>query len=99
MTATPEERMGRYEAELAGLRALIAEQFAALNTRLDENVISQVRGLSKRTLANETALQELRENAAREDGKRAGSRAMLFGMFGGVSALSSIITALITKFF
>ncbi len=45
---TPEERLARLEAELSALKASIMAQFAALNLRLDEVIISQVKDHGKR---------------------------------------------------
>lgn len=91
--------MARMEAELAALKLLIAEQFAALNIRLDESLVSQVRSIGKRVFTVEADVRDLRESAAREDGKRAGSKAVLVGLLMVVSALSSAVGAVVTKFF
>ena len=50
---TPEERLARLEAELSALKASIMAQFAALNLRLDEVIISQVQDHGKRIQALE----------------------------------------------
>ena len=99
MGVTPEERMARMETELAALKLLIAEQFAALNIRLDESLVSQVRSIGKRVFTVEADVRDLRESAAREDGKRAGSKAVLAGLLMVVSALSTALGTVISKFF
>lgn len=87
------------ETELAALKLLIAEQFAALNIRLDESLVSQVRSVGKRVLMVEADVRDLRENAAHEKGKRAGSKAVIVGLLMAVSTASSILGVVISKFF
>lgn len=99
MSATAEERLARIEADIAAVKQIMAEQFGAFNLRLDEVVVSQMRSLGKRMALVEDHVRELREDRAREEGKKAGSRAVLVGLLMVVSALSSAVGAVITKFF
>ena len=50
---TPEERFARLETEVSALKQSIMAQFAALNLRLDEVIISQVKDHGKRIQALE----------------------------------------------
>ena len=50
---TPEERIARLEAKFESFEASIMAQFAALNLRLDEVIISQVKDHGKRIQALE----------------------------------------------
>ena len=50
---TPEERISRLEAKFESFEASIMAQFAALNLRLDEVIISQVKDHGKRIQALE----------------------------------------------
>ena len=50
---TPEERLARLEAEMTALKCGMLDQFTALNLRLDEVIISQVKDHGKRIQALE----------------------------------------------
>lgn len=84
-----------HEARLARMEA----KMDALHARIDDVVVTQLRDQGKRMRELESEVRDLREDRAREDGKRAGSRAVLVGLFAGVSGLASIVGAMITKFF
>ena len=53
MTVSPEERLARLEAEMTALKCSMLDQFTALNLRLDEVIISQVKDHGKRMQALE----------------------------------------------
>ena len=53
MTVSPEERLARLEAEMTALKCSMLDQFTALNLRLDEVIISQVKDHGKRIQALE----------------------------------------------
>lgn len=84
-----------HEARLARMEA----KMDALHARIDDVVVTQLRDQGKRMRELESEVRDLREDRAREDGKRAGSKAVLVGLFAGVSGLASIVGAMITKFF
>ena len=50
---SPEERLARLEAEMTALKCSMLDQFTALNLRLDEVIISQVKDHGKRIQALE----------------------------------------------
>ena len=84
-----------HEARLARMEA----KMDALHARIDDVVVTQLRDQGKRMRELESEVRDLREDRAREDGKKAGSKAVLVGLFAGVSGLASIVGAMITKFF
>lgn len=71
----------------------------ALHARIDEVVVTQLRDQGKRMRELESEVREMREYRAREDGKKAGSKAVLGVLLAIVAALSSAISAMVTKFF
>lgn len=97
MSATAEERLARIEADIAAVKQIMAEQFGAFNLRLDEVVVSQMRSLGKRMALVEDHVRELREDRAREEGKKAGSRAVLAALLGVLSACAGAVGAFIGR--
>lgn len=84
-----------HEARLARMEA----KMDALHARIDDVVVTQMKDLSKRTREMETEVRKLREDQAREEGKKAGSRAVLAAILAGVSACGGIVGAGISKVF
>lgn len=84
-----------HESRLARIEA----KMDALHTRIDDVVVTQLRDQGKRMRELESEVRGLREDRAREDGKKAGSKAVLVGLFAGVTGLASFVSAMITKFF
>ncbi|WP_298997080.1 hypothetical protein [uncultured Desulfovibrio sp.] len=71
----------------------------ALHTRIDEVVVTQLKDQGKRMRDLESEVRDLREDRARNEGKKAGSKAVWVGLIAIVSAASSAISAVITKMF
>ena len=84
-----------HEARLARIET----KMDALHTRIDEVVVTQLKDQGKRMRDLESEVRDLREDRAREEGKKAGSKAVLVGIFAVVSAASSALGAIITRFF
>ena len=97
MSATEGERLARIEADIAAVKQIMAEQFGAFNLRLVEVVVSQMRSLGKRMALVEDHARELREYRAREEGKKAGSRAVLATLLGVLSACAGAVGAFIGR--
>lgn len=84
-----------HEARLARIET----KMDALHTRIDEVVVTQLKDQGKRMRDLESEVRDLREDRARNEGKKAGSKAVWVGLIAIVSAASSAISAVITKMF
>lgn len=90
-----EQRALDYESRLSRIEALLE----ALNQRLDDAILTQLRDHGKRIRDLEDHLSVMAETCARERGLQAGSRATLVFIMTVISSLGGCIGAAVGRLF
>ena len=90
-----EQRALDYESRLSRIEALLE----ALNQRLDDAILTQLRDHGKRILDLEDHISVMAETCARERGQQAGSRATLVFIMTVISSLGGCIGAVVGRVF
>ena len=90
-----EQRALDYESRLSRIEALLE----ALNQRLDDAILTQLRDHGKRIRDLEDHISVMAETCARERGQQAGSRATLVFIMTVISCLGGCIGAVVGRVF
>ncbi|WP_288715202.1 hypothetical protein [uncultured Bilophila sp.] len=90
-----EQRALDYESRLSRIEALLE----ALNQRLDDAILTQLRDHGKRIRDLEDHISVMAETCARERGQQAGSRATLVFIMTVISSLGGCIGAVVGRVF
>lgn len=90
-----QERALDHESRLSRIEALLE----ALNKRLDDAILTQLRDHGKRIRELEDHIAAMAETCARERGQQAGSRAMLVFIMTVISSLGGCIGAVVGRQF
>lgn len=90
-----EQRTLDYESRLSRIEALLE----ALNQRLDDAILTQLRDHGKRIRDLEDHISVMAETCARERGQQAGSRATLVFIMTVISSLGGCIGAVVGRVF
>lgn len=90
-----EQRALDYESRLSRIEALLE----ALNQRLDDAILTQLRDHGKRIRDLEDHISVVAETCARERGQQAGSRATLVFIMTVISSLGGCIGAVVGRVF
>lgn len=89
------EQTLNHESRLSRIEALLE----ALNKRLDDAILTQLRDHGKRIRELEDHISVMAETCARERGEQAGSRATLMFVMTVISSLGGCIGAVVGRLF
>ena len=90
-----EETLSTHEARLARIEAMLE----ALNQRLDDAVLTQLRDHGKRIRELEEQVSEIRRVCAAERGRQDGSKAMLVLILTATGSAGGILGGVLSKIF